>query len=79
MYLSVTSYLFLGNPHVTLDPGEDSGFHKEAFLSDSLAAYFQLGSLGLPGLNQLHDLVKLLLVDLRTAENGRAVGDVPRV
>lgn len=65
-------YLFLGDAHVVLDPRKDGGVYEEALLAHSWSTILQLGSLFLPTLYQIHNLVKLLLVNLKqTSRQGK--------
>lgn len=63
------AYLFFGNAHVVFDSGEDCGLDVQAF-GLCLSPALHSSPLLLPTLNQLHDLVKLLLVNL--AQQGNA-------
>lgn len=51
---------------MVFDLGEDGGLNEEALLTHCFSAILQLGSLLLPTLNQIHDLVELLSVNLQT-------------
>lgn len=63
--LSGGFYLLFGDAHVILDPREDGGLNEEALVAHRRAPILQPGSLLLAALYQIHNLVKLLLVNLK--------------
>lgn len=68
--LSGGLYLLSGDAHVVLDPREDGGLNEEALVAHSRAPILQPGPLLLAALDEVHDLVKLLLVDLEGSRRG---------
>lgn len=57
-------YLLFGDAHVIFDPRKDGGLNEEALVAHRGPAILQPGSFSLPALNEVHNLVKLLLVNL---------------
>lgn len=58
-------YLLLCNPHVVLDVGEDGWLHEEPFVTQPRTSTLNLRAFLLAALDEIHDFVKLLLVDLQ--------------
>lgn len=52
---------------MVFDSGEDGGLNEEALVAHSCSSTLQPGSLLLPTLYQIHNLVKLLSVNLEPA------------
>lgn len=57
-------YLFFGDPHLVFDSREDGGLDTEVLLLHGRPPTLQCRPLLLPTLYQLHDLIKLLLINL---------------
>lgn len=66
--LSGGFYLLFGDAHVILDPREDGGLNEEALVAHRHAPILQPGSLLFAALYEIHNLVKLLLVNLEEAQ-----------
>ena len=71
----VEADLLLGDAHVVLDPGEDGGLDEQAGVVHGASSTLQQSPLLLTALDQLHDLVKLLSVNLRVAVTSKRVKD----
>lgn len=72
--LSGGLYLLFGDAHVILDPREDGGLNEEALVAHRRAPILQPGPLLLAALYEIHNLVKLLLVNLE--ESQRVITEV---
>lgn len=66
--LSGGCYLLFGDAHVILDPREDGGLNEEALVAHRPAPILQPGTLLLAALYEIHNLVKLLLVNLEESQ-----------
>ena len=67
--------LLLGDAHVVLDTGEDGGLDEQARVVHGLSSALQQGPLLPAALDQLHDLVKLLSVNLWVTVTNKRVED----
>jgi len=61
---TITACLLLGNAHSVLDVGKDGRLNEISLVTDTITTDAQLSTFLLSTVNQLHDLRRLICVDL---------------